>query len=157
MSGRFRALLSVHLNLSVVFHLARLGFFESELSGEGRKVGLNLFMEIKRGIARRGGFQGKGAGTAWSCVARISSSIFDIFSGFVAVGVLWVCATRNEVGWILAGFFDLSFFPPIEVKRAESDPACSPKGLFGVHGRAAELGSFASDNAVEMPFASEFF
>lgn len=34
---------------------------------------------------------------------------------------------------------------------------CLKEGLFGVCGRAAELGSFAFDNASEMPLASELF
>lgn len=36
---------------------------------------------------RKGGFIGQGNGKLWSCVAVISSPIFDVFFGFVAVGV----------------------------------------------------------------------
>lgn len=60
-----------------------------------------------------------------------------------------VCLTRNGVAHTLADF------SPIDVKRAKSDAVCSRAGLFGVCGRAAELGSFAFGNVGEMLLASE--
>lgn len=51
----------------------------------------------------------------------------------------------------------LAGFSPIDVKRDKSDSVCSREGLFSVCGRAAELGSFAFDNASEMLLASELF
>lgn len=62
-----------------------------------------------------------------------------------------VCMTENGVAHMLADF------SPIDVKRDKSDSVCSREGLFSVCGRAAELGSFAFDNASEMLLASELF
>lgn len=62
-----------------------------------------------------------------------------------------VCMAQNGVARVPADF------SPIDVKRAKSDAVCRREGLFGVCGRAVEHGSFASDNASEVPFTSELF
>lgn len=51
----------------------------------------------------------------------------------------------------------LIFSSPFDVKRAKSNTVRAKEGLFGVCGRAAELGSFAFDNVSEMLLASELF
>lgn len=46
---------------------------------------------------------------------------------------------------------------PHACEEPKSDTGCSRDGLFGVCGRAAELGNVASNNVSETPSAAELF